>query len=87
MVDRQCRGHFDLFPSTKVNSMLKKYSIINNDIVPFLHVFNWKSNKLTHINKLTTESENYLKAYTITGIIQTPNNLEISGTRQRRTSP
>ena len=46
MVGRHCRGRLDLFPSTKVNSMFKnKYSINNNDIVQFLHVFNWKSNK------------------------------------------
>ena len=38
MVDRPCRGHLDLFPSTKVNNMLKKFSNNNNDIVPFLHV-------------------------------------------------
>ena len=39
MVDRPCRGRLDLFPSTKVNNMLKyTQSIDNNDIVLFLHV-------------------------------------------------
>ena len=31
--------------------MFEKYSINNIDIVPFLHVFNWKSNKHKKINK------------------------------------
>ena len=35
MVDRPCGDHLDLFPPTKVNNMLRKYSIYNNDIVPF----------------------------------------------------
>ena len=33
-----CRGRLDLFSSTKVNNMLKKYSINNNDIVPLLFI-------------------------------------------------
>ena len=38
MIDRPCEGPLELFPSTKVNNMFgKKYSINNNDIVPFLH--------------------------------------------------
>ena len=38
MVDKPRRGRLDLFPSTKRNNMLKKNSINNNDIVPFLDV-------------------------------------------------
>ena len=52
MVDRHCEGRLHLFPSTKVSNIFeKKYSINNNDIVPFLHVFNWKSNKYKYFYK------------------------------------
>ena len=37
MVDRLCRSRLDLFPPSKANTMLKKYSIIN-DIALVLHV-------------------------------------------------
>ena len=39
MVDRARRDCFDLFPSTKVNNMLKKNTHLNDDILPLLHVF------------------------------------------------
>ena len=35
MVDRHYRGRLDLFPSTKVNNMCKKYPINYNDNVIF----------------------------------------------------
>ena len=48
MFDRPCRGRLDLSLSTKnINMFEKKYSINNNDIVPFLHVLNG-----SQINKL-----------------------------------
>ena len=49
MVDRPCRDRFDLFPSTKVNNMLKQYSINNNDIVPFLYVLTGSQINKTNI--------------------------------------
>ena len=43
MVDMPRRGRLDLFPPTKVyNIFWKFYSKNNNDIVQFVHVFNWK---------------------------------------------
>ena len=39
MVDMPRRRRFDLFPSTKVNNMLDKIFILNNDVVPFLACF------------------------------------------------
>ena len=60
MVDRHCRGRLDLFPSTKVNNMFKNYLINNNnDNVPFLHVFNSKSNKHKHKQVLCTHIVTY----------------------------
>ena len=44
MIDRHCKGRLDLFLSTKIADMFNKYSISNNDNVPVLHAFNWKSN-------------------------------------------
>ena len=37
MVDRPCRGRLNLM-KIKVNDMLKKCTINNNDILTFLHV-------------------------------------------------
>ena len=59
MVDRHCRGRLDLFPSTKINNMFKKYSIYNNDIVPFLHVLNRTISQIYH-RSITQSQQRWL---------------------------
>ena len=54
MVNRPCRGRVELFLSTQIKNKLKKYSINNNDIVPFLHVL---TGNQINMNNIKTTSD------------------------------